>query len=163
MDLIKDEQASVEGLPVKLLIICIISSIAVPAVWSAFSNYSRSQSENSVRAEIFSVIAAVKQVYICSNGTSTKTEISLKDVDYLQIGDRVESENSSVIRYKFRSGDGEEKIIISEPTIRITSPENTAITLQDGRYTLLLTHINYDKNKDGTVCKTERYVEIRVL
>lgn len=163
MFLIKDKQASVEGLPVKLIIVCIITSIAVPAVWSAFSNYSRIQSENSVRAEIFCIVTAVKQVYICSNGTSTRTEISLKDIDYLQIGDRVESENSSIIQYKLRRCDGEEKIIISEPAIRITSPENTATIIHDGRYNLLLTHINYDKNKDGAVSRTERYVEIRIL
>ena len=163
MDLIKDKQASIESLPLKLIIVCIITSISVPTVWSAFSNYSRIQSENSIRAEIFSMISAVKQVYICSNGTSTKTEISLKDIDYLQIGDRVESENASVIQYKLRGCAGEEKIIISEPTIRITSPENTATIIRDGRYTLLLTHINYDKNKDGTVSKNERYVEIRIL
>ncbi len=163
MDLIKDKQASIESLPLKLIIVCVITSISLPAVWSAFSNYSRIQSENSVRMEIFSIISAVKQVYICSNGTSTKTEISLEDIDYLQIGDRVESENSSVIQYKLRRCDGVEKIIISEPAIRITSPENTATIIHDGRYTLLFTHINYDKNKDGIISKTERYVEIRII
>lgn len=157
---IPNRRASIESLPLKLIIICIITSITIPALWNAFSSYSKAHLENELRAEIYRITGIIKQVWVGANGTAIKTEINLKNVDYVKMGDRLGGEYSTEIRYKLSSSD-EQKIALFS-NIQITS-NNSSLTLYSGHYMLIFTHINYDINQNSKIEPYERYVDVRVV
>jgi hypothetical protein len=154
------KHASIESIPLKLVIISVITSITVPALWSAYTNYSNLQSENDLKTEIYRIVGAIKQVCLGANGTSLKLEITLKKIEYLKLGDSLDSEYSTVIRCRFKGG-GEQIIPISEDAIRVTS-NNASLILYSGRYLLVFTHLNYDINGNNKIEDCERYVVVKV-
>ncbi|MEW6069472.1 MAG: hypothetical protein AB1485_02530 [Candidatus Thermoplasmatota archaeon] len=158
---IHDSLGSVESIPLKLIVISIITSITIPVVWNAYNNYSNIQIENNLKSEIYKITSVIKQVYLGANGTTLKLDTNLKNIEYLKLGDNLNSEYSTVIRYRLKECN-EQIIVISEDIIRVTSSENAALTLHSGSYTLLFTHINYDINGNNKIEKYERYVEVKI-
>ncbi|MDI6855947.1 MAG: hypothetical protein QMD21_04095 [Candidatus Thermoplasmatota archaeon] len=158
---IPNKHGSIESMPLKLVIISVITSITIPALWSAYNSYSNIQLENNLKFEIHKITSAINQVYLGANGTSLKLEINLRNIEHLKLGDSLGGEYSTVIRYKLKGG-SEQVIPVSED-VQIASGENTALILYSGSYTLLFTHINYDINGDNKIGINERYVEAKII
>ncbi|MDI6887732.1 MAG: hypothetical protein QMC98_03725 [Candidatus Thermoplasmatota archaeon] len=158
---IPNKHGSIESMPLKLVIISVITSITIPALWSAYNSYSNIQLENNLKFEIHKITSVINQVYLGANGTSLKLEINLRNIEHLKLGDSLGAEYSTVIRYKLKGG-SEQVIPVSED-VQIASGENTALTLYSGSYTLLFTHINYDINGDNKIGINERYVEAKII
>lgn len=156
---ISNKEASIESLPLKLILTCIVAAITISIVWSAFSNYYSAHFENEFRTEIDYIINTIKQVYACGNNSSLKISAHLSNIEYVKIGASIYEPESSLIIYKL-SGSTEERVqIISDSIVKVTC-SNATLLLYSGRYTLFFTHINYDRDKNGKIDSYERYVEV---
>jgi hypothetical protein len=155
MSILHDE-AGVEGIPLKLIIVLVIVAITVPVAWKGLESYDRSQTESNLVLEIDFLAANIKQVYLNGVGNARNVEVDFSDgmmtsVERIEIGDSEQGVWSS-IRYKLEHK-GSQFVLIKNPNIPVTHVNHEDIgplVVGPGRHTIHLeTKKGYDFDSDG--------------
>lgn len=156
-DLVIDNKG-VEGLPLKLLIVAIIMGISIPAVLASWHNAERQHTENSLRSELNYLIVRIVQVYQAGPGNAVSVELNLESgvlssIEYVLVGDNLESPWRSAIRWKL-SGQAEDIFAIDDG-IPVCSTDGGALRLSPGWHSV---YLEVKKEESGLL-----FVEISVL
>ena len=163
MSILRDE-AGVEGIPLKLIIVLVIVAITMPVAWKGLESYDRSQTETNLVLEIDFLAANIKQVYLNGIGNARDVEVDFSDgfvtsEERIEIGDSEEGVWSS-IRYKLGHKNSQ-FVLIKNPNIPIAhvSQEDVGpLVVGSGRHTIHLeTKKGYDFDSDGA---EDLYVEV---
>ncbi len=107
--LFKDDKAAVEGLPLELLVICVVIAITVPAIWGFAGMYVREQTENDLRGELEHLRKTIEEVASSEIGNIRIIEMDLSGhpmarIDYVQIGGPMS--DSLYVRYSIGGREG---------------------------------------------------------
>jgi hypothetical protein len=163
MSILRDE-AGVEGIPLKLIIVLVIVAITVPVAWKGLESYDRSQTETNLVMEIDFLAANIKQVYLNGMGNARDVEVDFSDgfvtsVERIEIGDSEDGVWSS-IRYKMAHKNSQ-FVLIKNPNIpiaHVSQEDAEPLVVGPGRHTIHLeTKKGYDFDSDGT---EDIYVEV---
>ncbi len=124
-----------EEMPMKLLVIMVAVGFIVPAAYHGMSVNAQNQTKNDLQEAMDELVTAIRFVY--GQGTLETREVTLdlgasrfSDLGPIIIGDRIGEHpgmNQSTISYKY--GSAWEHIVVTDPNIPITSPDNSALTL----------------------------------
>ena len=101
MGILQNSHASVEGLPLQLIITAIVLAITIPLMFGALQSYDKSKVENEIQSEINEFISAVQMVYVSGPGNRAIVEFNAPDgaftpIDYVKFGDEPGGNYSSV-------------------------------------------------------------------
>ena len=120
-----DVPGSIEGLPLKLLVIFSLLSLAVPQMHALARDYDRGQTEAALRDDANRILLAAEEIYFGGLGNARCLELDLSGgwasrVDYIELGGPDELARISV-RYKLSSGF--EERVLSDKGIQIICPD----------------------------------------
>jgi hypothetical protein len=130
--------------PVKLLIAVIITSMAVPMVWSAYTDLSVTATQNSTESEARELLDVVQTVMDSGVGTTMVHELHLRSwgssaLDSFSIGtgiSDIHEVNRYLVSYSIRDlGDG---FMSLDPPVAMLSDDG--VTISDGTYRIMLEH-----------------------
>jgi hypothetical protein len=161
---ISRDEAGVEGIPLKLIIVLVIVAITVPFAWKGLESYDRSQTETNLVMEIDFLAANIKQVYLNGMGNARDVDVDFSSgfvtsVERIEIGDSEDGVWSS-IRYKLGGGNSR-FVLIKNPNIpiaRVNEDDVGPLVVGPGRHTLHLeTRCGRDFDSDG---QDDLYVEV---
>lgn len=161
---ISRDEAGVEGIPLKLIIVMVIVAITVPVAWKGLESYDRSQTETNLVMEIDFLVAHIKQVYLSGMGNARDVDVDFSgglvtSVERIEIGDSEDGVWSS-IRYKL-GHENSRFVLIKNPNIpiaRVNEDDVGPLVVGPGRHTLRLeTRSDRDFDSDG---QEDLYVEV---
>ncbi len=142
---ISSDWRGVEGIPMKLLVIMIAVAFIVPAVYHGLSVNAERQAKEDIESAMNDLATAIRFVY--GQGTLESREVTLdfssskfSGMEVILIGDRVGEHpgvNQSTISYKYWGV--WEHIVVTDPNIPITSPDNCVLELGGyGKWDLII-------------------------
>ena len=157
MKRLEEDENGIEGLPLKLLITAIVMGISLPAILATWSNVEKVQVENSLQSEMNYLILRIQQVHRAGPGNSIGVDVNLDSgmftsVDYVLVGDGLDSPFKSTIRWKL-SGDSERVIPIKDG-VPVCGKDGKAFRLAEGHSSL---YLEVKREENGLV-----FVEISV-
>ena len=162
-----NENAAVEGIPLKLMIIAIILGITLPMIFIGLKGADHTSTENNLRTQITSIKFTARDLYNMDPGSSEVMVVDFKNglmtnIDYVMIGDNLTGRYVSTIKYNI-SGDTEKVTTIENPEVPMTSADGETLVLYSGRYELVFTCMkseDIDINRDGIY--NDLYIQIKV-
>lgn len=154
---LRDDALGIEGLPLRLLITALVMGMAVPAVLAAWANVEKVEVENSVQSEMDYLMIRMQQVHRSGPGNSLTVDIDLDSgiltsLEYVLIGDSLESPLKSTIRWKL--GGEQERTILINGGIAACGKDGKAFRLEEGHSSL---YLEVKKEESGLV-----FVEVSV-
>ena len=154
----KNNSGSLEGLPLKMIIIVIIMAITIPLIFLGLMSYDKGQTESNVKNEVEKIVTTIKQCINGANGTKLPLDVSLNngmfaDFEYVKIGDSMDGKYRFSIRYKL-SNEDEVVRLIGKDTLVTNENGDGAVHLGPGSYKLSFTHI---------VTSEQSYVSVKVV
>jgi hypothetical protein len=161
---ISRDEAGVEGIPLKLIIVMVIVAITIPVAWKGLESYDRSQTETNLVMEIDFLAANIKQVYLSGMGNARNVDVDFSSgfvtsVERIEIGDSGDGV-WSCIRYKL-GHKNPQFVLIKNPNIpvaQVNEDEPGPLVVGPGRHTLHLeTRCDHDFDSDG---QDDLYVEV---
>ena len=155
MGISQNSHASVEGLPLQLIITAVVLAITIPLMFGALHTYDKSKVENEIRSEISEIIATIQMIYVSGPGNRAIVEFNANNgaftsIDNVKFGDEPGGNYSSVIRYTI-NGMQEVPTVLKSPNVPMISIDGSAFILMSGQYEIIvecLTHES-DLNDDG--------------
>ena len=142
---INRDKRGVDGIPMKLLVSIIIIGFIVPTAYHGLNVNAQNQTRDDIKNSLDELVTAIRFVY--SQGTLESKEVTLdfgdsrfSGLETIMIGDRVGEHpgvNQSTISYDLWNA--WEHIVVTDPNIPITSPDNSVLTLDGyGRWDLVI-------------------------
>ncbi len=129
------DRGGIEEIPMKLLVIMVAVGFIVPAAYHGMSVNAQNQTKTDLQDAMDELVTAIRFVY--GQGTLETREVTLdlgnsrfSDLGPIIIGDRIGEHpgvNQSTISYKY--GSAWEHVVVTDPNIPITSPDNSALIL----------------------------------
>lgn len=172
---IRGDGSAAVSMPLKLLVVVVAVGFIVPAVYSGMSVHYKSQTTNDLLDGLNDLIGAIRYVY--GQGTLESKEVTLdfsksrfSSIEQIRIGDRIGEHpgaNQSIISYKLKN-EAWKHMVITDPNIPVTSPDNLALVLEGhGRFDLVVQKntigftdfvVAREKTKEGMVKMPDLYV-----
>ena len=164
MRILRNNHASVEGLPLQLIITAVVLAITIPLMFGALRTYDKSKVENETRSEISEFISTVQLVYVSGPGNRAVVEFhapngAFTGIDYLKFGDAPGGNNSSVIRYKI-SGMQEVPTVLKSPNVPMMSVEDNEFTLMPGQYEIIVECLTHDCDLNGDGLAPDNFIQL---
>jgi hypothetical protein len=134
----------IADLPMRLLVAAIVTSVAVPVLWSSYSDLSTTMTERYIEKEIRDMFEVVQEVMDGGYGTRVKFTIELEtwggaDLEHFTIGSSSEDPGNKdryIVSYKIEGyGRG---FMSLDPPVALVSLEG--IGLSAGHHELWLEH-----------------------
>lgn len=138
-------------LPMKIIIIGIIMVITIPLAFAGLNFYRENQVKTDIREELHRLSSKIKEVHRAGNTSTSTIEVVFSgnffiEINFIKVGDNIlplNSENrggdyAKWIRYKL---DGERTRKIEVGNLVTKNSYDGPFVLNDGRYTLSLTHL----------------------
>jgi hypothetical protein len=146
----------IADLPMRLLVVSIVTSIAVPVVWAAYSDLSITMTQSSIEKELRDLFEVVESVMDGGVGTSLKVSMDISNwgsagLDRVTIGTKMNTSSDPdryVISYEIR-GEGRSFISLDPPVAMLS---DDGIILSNGDHELRLEHEVY---LDEHICFVE--------
>ncbi len=103
--ILKEDKDAIEGLPLELLVICVVIAITIPTVWGFAGMYIRQQTENDLMVELEHLKKTVEEVGSSEEGNMRIIEMDLSGhplarIDYVEIGGEIPG--TEYVRYRIR-------------------------------------------------------------
>lgn len=156
----KWDDAGLEGLPFKLIIISLILALSIPIIVANWMSFDKQQTVTQLDSELDYLEAQIRQIYDggLGLGNSKVLEMNIRDgtftkIEYVEIGDSdLTSIKGNSIRWKLK-GEGEQAHMISDG-IPARSEDGSSFKFAHGLNTLYLEI----KKENGVVFAEISYV-----
>lgn len=131
------DEKGIVGLPLKMLIVVIILLIIVPVTLGAYTSLTKQHIEDMTESALSDIAITASQVYNRGDFARERRVLDLKQnliagVDYVEFGDSLNGTDVHTIRYRMRGDDTPKTIVLEDPNIPITGPENEPFKLGSG-------------------------------
>ncbi len=160
----QNSRASVEGLPLQLIITAVVLAITIPLMFGALQTYDKSKVENEIRSEIDEFISTVQLVYVSGPGNRAVIEFHVSNgaftgIDYLKFGDEPGGNNYSVIRYRI-NGMQEVSTVLKSPNVPMISVEGNELTLMPGQYEIIVECLTHETDLNGDGLAPDNFIQL---
>lgn len=140
-----EEEAVLETVPFQLLIIAVVLLITIPSLYFGLDYYMKSQLELDIREDLTWIRTIIEQVQSGGNNSSIPLTVKFENrplarIEYIKLGDKIGGIYSYQARYKL-IGQPERRYTISNWLPVTNETKSDSITLVEGRYRLVITHI----------------------
>ena len=159
----KDEHAMMD-LPFKLIVMIILIGAVIPSSVIGYRNISRVRFEKDIEAELNDLVFMSRCLSREGNSSSCKIEVDLDgnifaSIDHVQIGSSID-EYCRLIRYRFSWKRSSSSMIVDDPSVKLTSPQNSTLRLSGRTQVLYMTHLVVNDDSFILISKNSKNIDL---
>lgn len=135
----------ISDIPMSILIAAVITSITVPAVWSAYQNLSVNMTVDALENEITGMLDMVRAVMDGGVGSVVEVDLDIKhwgssEVERVEMGGSMNGSSERFMVSYTITGYGKGFLCLDPPVQMISSGNEGGLALTEGTYRLRLEH-----------------------
>jgi len=160
-----DKEALV-GLPLRMLVVVVALLIIIPVTLGTYNSLSKRQIENQTENNLTEIATKARQVYNQGDMAKKIHSIHLREnlatgVEYARFGDSIDGPEVHTIYFKMRGDEQPNSIVLQDPNIPITGPDNEPFELGPGFHEIEIVGVHpIDGNPFVVIKRPEQDISI---